>query len=225
MMVIDPDTAPYDAESSEEVHKEPDEIGGVLDWYLDTFDPLEPDVAEAGNDAEQPTPIEAAELVTRSRTAPAWRRDDFPTTGPVRRSVWTPPYSLRPPDKEPEEGISLNQKTKDELRAKWKLRDPEYFEMERKATFRKHLLHCKFFSANCFLTHKINCYTMILVTPKTRQWLGRSIKTSSYQLHELQLPLSQRVNREGPLFQPMLFQSSNNMRFQFLKVRSRCLYP
>ena len=64
VMAIDPDTAPYDAESSEDEHKEPDEIGGVPDWYLDTFDPLEPDVAEAANAGEQPTLIEAAELVT-----------------------------------------------------------------------------------------------------------------------------------------------------------------
>ena len=44
MMAVDPDTAPYDAESSEDDHKEPDEIVGVPGWYLDTFDPLEPDV-------------------------------------------------------------------------------------------------------------------------------------------------------------------------------------
>ena len=108
MMAIDPDTVPYDVESSEDQYKEPDEIGGVPDWYLDTFDPLEPDVSEAANAGEQPTPIEAAELVARGRAPPAWRRDDFPATGPVRRSVWTPPYSLRPPDKELEEWVSLN---------------------------------------------------------------------------------------------------------------------
>ena len=84
ILVIDPDTAPYEAESSEDEHKEPDEIGGVPDWYLDTFDPLEPDVAEAANAGEQPTPIEGAQLVARGRAPPAWRRDDFPATGPVR---------------------------------------------------------------------------------------------------------------------------------------------
>ena len=102
-MAIDPDTAPYEAESSEGEHKEPDEIGGAPSWYLDTLDPLEPDVAEAANAGEQPTPAEIAELVTRGRAPPAWRRYDFLATGPVRRSVWTPPYSLRPPDREPEE--------------------------------------------------------------------------------------------------------------------------
>ena len=112
MLAIDPDTAPYEAESSKDERKEPDEIGGAPDWYLDTFDPLEPDVADAG---EQPTPIEAAELVTRGRAPPARRRDDFPATGLVCRFVWTPPYSLRPPDKEPQEWLSLNQQTKHEL--------------------------------------------------------------------------------------------------------------
>ena len=99
MMAIDPDTSPHEAESSEDEQKEPDEIGGAPNWYLDTFDPLEPDVAEAANAGVRPTPAEAAELVTRCRLPPAWRRNDFPATGPVRRSVWTPPYRLRPPDK------------------------------------------------------------------------------------------------------------------------------
>ena len=125
MMAIDPDTAPYEAESSEDGHKEPDEIGGVPNWYLDTFDPLEPDVAEAASAGAQPTPLEIAELVTRGRAPPAWRRDDFPATGPARISAWTPPYSLRPPDKEPEEWFFLHANTKYEFHAKWKLRDPE----------------------------------------------------------------------------------------------------
>ena len=47
MMAFDPETGPDEAESSEDEQKEPEEIGGVPDWYLDTFDPLEPDVAEA----------------------------------------------------------------------------------------------------------------------------------------------------------------------------------
>ena len=98
------------------------------------------DVAEAASAGPQPTPVEHAELVTRGRAPPAWRRDDFPAAGPVRRSVWTLPYSLRPPDKEPEEWISLNQKAKDELRARWQLRDPEGFaaqELRRKQIFEK----------------------------------------------------------------------------------------
>ena len=115
-MAIDPDTAPHEAESSEAERKEPDEIGGAPDWYLDTFDPLEPDVAEAASAGAQPTPVETAELVTRGRASPAWRRDDFQAVGPVRRSVWRPPYSVRPADKEPEEWHSFNKITKDELR-------------------------------------------------------------------------------------------------------------
>ena len=42
MMSIDPDTAPDEAESSEDESEEPEEIGGVPDLHLDIFDPLEP---------------------------------------------------------------------------------------------------------------------------------------------------------------------------------------
>ena len=108
MLAIHPDTAPDEAESSEDERKEPEEIGGAPEWYLDTFDPFEPDVAEATSVAVQPTPVEDSELVARGRAPPAWRRDDFPAVGSVRRSVYTPPYSLRPPDNEPEELLSLN---------------------------------------------------------------------------------------------------------------------
>ena len=85
-------------------------IGSCLQsLYLDTFDPLEPDVAEANDTAAMPTPIEDLELVTRGRAPPVRRRDDFPAAGPVRRSVYAPPYSLRPPDAAPEVWLSLNQ--------------------------------------------------------------------------------------------------------------------
>ena len=83
-------------------------IGGAPELYLDTFDPFEPDVAEATSVAVQPTPVEDSELVARGRAPTAWRRDDFAAVGSVRRSVYTPPYSLRPPDNEPEEWLSLN---------------------------------------------------------------------------------------------------------------------
>ena len=118
MSAIDPDVVPEEVESAEDEHKAPEEIGGPPDWYFDDFDPLEPDVGEAGHVSAQPIPTEADELVAiRGRAPPAWRRDDFPSGGPVRRSVWTPPYSFRPPDKEPEEWVCLNQKHKDALRA------------------------------------------------------------------------------------------------------------
>ena len=126
MLAIDPDTAPEEGEFSEDENK-PEEIRGAPALYLDTFDPLEPDVAEANDTAAQPTPIEDLELVTRGRAPPAWRRDDFSATGPVRRSVCAPPYSHRSPDAEPEVWLSLNQKSKNELRDKWKLCDPEGF--------------------------------------------------------------------------------------------------
>ena len=128
MLAIDPDTAPDEAESSEDERKEPEEIGKAPEWYLDTFDPFEPDVAKATSIAAHPALVEVSELIARGRAPPAWRRDDFLAIGPVRRSVYTPPYSIRPPDKEPEEELlSVNQKTKDELREKLKFGDPERF--------------------------------------------------------------------------------------------------
>ena len=101
MLAIDPDVIPEDAESSEDEQEAPEELGRAPEWYLDSFDPLEPDVAEAELGSAQPTVTEAVEFIAiRGRAPPAWRRDDFPAVGPVRRSVWTPPCSFRPPDKE-----------------------------------------------------------------------------------------------------------------------------
>ena len=96
MMAIDPDTAPDEAESSKDERKEPEEIGGVPDWYLDAFDPFEPGVAEAASASARPTPVEIAELIARGRALPAWRRDDFPAVGPVRRSVLDASLQLAP---------------------------------------------------------------------------------------------------------------------------------
>ena len=233
MMAIDPDTAPYEAEPSEDERTELDEIGGVPDWYLDTVDPLEPDVAEAGNAGAQPTPVEAAELVTSGRAPPAWRRDDFPATGPVRRSVWAPPYSLRPPDREPEEWVSLNQKTKNELRERWKLRDSEgfaalelrrkhYFEMKRKGQIPKAsvalpVLQCKMF----FLIQRTKCFMMMGILA-IQHLLVRSIMVSSSGfLALLRWPL-QLVNRKGSLSQATPPLNSNSMLYVCWKARRRC---
>ena len=57
MMAIDPDIAPDEAESSEDGKAL--EPRGPPDWYLDDFDPLEPDVEEAARIGAQPTPAEA----------------------------------------------------------------------------------------------------------------------------------------------------------------------
>ena len=59
-MAIDPETAPDEVESSEHEHKEPEEVCGVPDWYLETFDPLEPDVAEVAGASARPTLVETA---------------------------------------------------------------------------------------------------------------------------------------------------------------------
>ena len=97
---------PDEVESSED-GKELEPVGPP-EWYLDDFASLEPDVAETASLGAKPAPVEASELISNGRAPPAWRRYDIPPKGPVRRSVWTPPYSSRPPDKEPEQWFSLN---------------------------------------------------------------------------------------------------------------------
>ena len=71
IMAIDPDTAPEEVESPEDEQIAFEEPGGAPDWYLDILEPLEPDVAEAASACAQPTPVEAAELITRGRAPPA----------------------------------------------------------------------------------------------------------------------------------------------------------
>ena len=89
------------------------------------FAAIEPDVAEAEEIGLQPTPAETREIVHDGRSPPiGWRRDDFGTEGVIRRSVWTPPWSTRPPNLEPEQWLSLNKKFEAEARDKWKLKDP-----------------------------------------------------------------------------------------------------
>ena len=58
-----------------------------------------------------------------------WRRDDFGKET-VRRTVWTPPWSLRPPTLEPEVWLSLTKKYRDEKRQQWKRDDPKGFERQ-----------------------------------------------------------------------------------------------
>ena len=102
-MTINPDTAPYEAKPSYNERTELYNIVNVPGWYLYTVDPLEPYIAKPSNAGAQPTPVEAAELVTSGRAPPAWRRYDFPATSPVHRSVGAPPYSMRPSDRKPKE--------------------------------------------------------------------------------------------------------------------------
>ena len=81
MLALDPHNAPNEDESSEDAKEL--EPGGPPEWYLDDFDPLEPDVAEAASLGAQPTPVEACELSSSGRVLPARGRDDFPPKGPV----------------------------------------------------------------------------------------------------------------------------------------------
>ena len=96
-MAIDPDTGPDDLAVF-------DEPGGPPGWYRDDFDPVEPDIAEVADLGGFPSSGVMKELLHDGRSLPSgWRRDDFPPNGSVvLRTVWTPPWSLRPPDVEPE---------------------------------------------------------------------------------------------------------------------------
>ena len=67
------------------------------------FAVVEPDVEEAAHVGDQPTAAKDKEIFTDGRAPPAgWRRDDFRRNGPIRRPVWTPSWSMRPPTLEPE---------------------------------------------------------------------------------------------------------------------------
>ena len=75
MLALDPDVVPEEVESSEDEQGAPKELGGAPESYLDSFDPLEPDVAEAEHVSAQPIPTEADILMAiRGRAPPAWRR-------------------------------------------------------------------------------------------------------------------------------------------------------
>ena len=78
---------------------------------------------------QKPEPVsveEAKEIPTSSRAPPSgWRRDDFGS--PIRRSVWTPPWSLRPPRLEPEQWLSLNKRHQADERQRWRAEDPDGF--------------------------------------------------------------------------------------------------
>ena len=88
MMAIDPDTRPDHPVDT------PDAQGPAND----DFAAIEPDGEEVVHLGNQPSAAEAGELISDGHAPPAgWRRDDFPPQGPVRRTVWAPPWSLRPP--------------------------------------------------------------------------------------------------------------------------------
>ena len=70
----------------------------------DDFAAVEADIDEAAHAGDRPTSAKGREIVSDGRAPLAGlRRDDFPPQGPVRRTVWMPPRSLRPPSHEPEQ--------------------------------------------------------------------------------------------------------------------------
>ena len=92
MMAIEPDL-------EEQVDVDVDATPAFGDGSPSTdFAAIELNVAEAEEIGLQPTPAETREIVCDGRSPPVgWRRDDFGTEGVIRRSVWTPSWSTRPP--------------------------------------------------------------------------------------------------------------------------------
>ena len=72
------------------------------------------------------TDAELKEIKTDGKQPPSgWRQDLFEKDGVVRRSVWAPPWSMRPPHLEPETWVSLSKKNKEKKRQEWKVKDPD----------------------------------------------------------------------------------------------------
>ena len=102
VMVIHPDTRqddPVDPSATPELHD-----GG--------YAVVKPDVADVAELGSTPPAEVVAELVCDGRAPPiGWRRDEFPAGGPViRKTVWAPSWSLRPPNVEPELWLSQSKK-------------------------------------------------------------------------------------------------------------------
>ena len=108
-MSIDPDTGSDDVADTPGTQGHDDDYANTPDTHgysNDDFAAVEHDVEEAAHLGDQPSAAEAGEIFSDGRAPPAgWRRDDFPLQGPVRRIVWTPPWSLRPPHLEPEQWL------------------------------------------------------------------------------------------------------------------------
>ena len=118
MMFIDPDTSSDDVadtpgtqgrdDGDDDDANTPDTHG----YANNAFAACENDLEEAAHLADQHTAAEAGEIVPDGRATPAGRRrNDFAPQGPVRRTVWTPPWSLRAPHLEPKELLFAEPKT------------------------------------------------------------------------------------------------------------------
>ena len=94
-----PDTQGYDCANTSDTQGYHSANAPDTQGYADEdFAAVEPDVEEAAHVGDQPTAAEGREIVSDGRAPPAgWRRNDFPQQGLVRHTVWTPPWSLRPP--------------------------------------------------------------------------------------------------------------------------------
>ena len=113
---IEPDTTPDGS-----IDDQPGAIIGATDGAVQPLCD-----ADHVHKTEPVSAEEAKEIPTSSRAPPSgWRRDDFGS--PIRRSVWTPPWSLRPPRLEPERWLSLNKKHRADERQRWRAGDPDGF--------------------------------------------------------------------------------------------------
>ena len=75
---------------------------------------VEPGAADVAELGSIPPADVAKDLVSDGPAPPiGWRRRDFPPGGPViRRIVWAPPWSLRPPNVEPEVWLYKTRRTR-----------------------------------------------------------------------------------------------------------------
>ena len=119
VMAIDPNTRqdyPVDPSATPEL-----DDGG--------YAAVEPNVADVAELGSTPPVGVVAEMVSDGRApTTGWRRVDFPAGSPViRKTVWAPPWSLRPPHVEPEVWLSQIKKIQSSMREALKLWDPDGF--------------------------------------------------------------------------------------------------
>ena len=118
---IEPDATP---DTTEPIHSSCDQPGAIAEAPDSAVPPL------LDADHAQGRGEEAKEIPTSSRAPPSGRRrDDFGS--PIRRSVWTPPWSPRPPHLEPEPWLSLTKTHQADERQRWRAGDPDGFELQR----------------------------------------------------------------------------------------------
>ena len=144
---------------------------GAAEQEAPSFSPTDADVHDIIRaESVEKTSDEIQELGASSRAPPAgWRRDDFGKNGVIRRTVYAPPWSLRPPHIEPEPWLSLAKRFQTQEREKWRIRDPEGFEAQerRRVFYQRMKAQGKVARAlpapvhlNCFYNNRADCQSV-----------------------------------------------------------------